>query len=121
MKLQSELENVHAHELPDRVRMTHPLPPEDGTLVYSDQSAPIVKIDACGKRIWMIDRLYHHSIERSNEGGVWAPVNIEPQTVPGFDKQFEYNGIVHILNDGKETFEVSLAQVLIDNNLGYLA
>ncbi len=49
---------------------------------------------------------YHHSIERSNEGGFWAPVN---------------NGIVHILNNGKETFEILLAQVLIDNNMCYLA
>lgn len=117
-KLTSNLEGVHLNEAPDRDQMKHPFLFEDGSLLYKNES-PLVKIDVCSKPLWINERLFHHSIEPALGGGVWVPIHFEPQTVERVGKAFEDDGIAHVMPDGRIVFEKSLAQILIENNLGY--
>lgn len=117
MTIQSGLDDVHTYDAPDRVRMFHPLVLEDGSLVYNNYS-PLVRVDACGRTLWTAVGLFHHSIEFSADGNIWAPSYIEPHTLPGVLPTFKQDAITKISRDGKIVFRKSIAEILIENDLG---
>jgi hypothetical protein len=114
--LESELTDLAVQNAPRRARMMHPLATPDGGLVFQNLS-PLVKIDACGNVEWTIDRLFHHSIEDDGQGGFWAPVFLEPQTIRGVSRQFKEDALVHVDAKGTIVFEKSLPKILIENGL----
>lgn len=118
-KIESKLEHFRGHEAADRARMNHPLVFGDGSLLYHDQS-PLTKVDACSRLQWQVEGIFHHSNEVSTKGGIWIPAHFEPQTIKGVSDKFKDNGIVHVTQDGKVDYEMSLPKILIDNGLGYL-
>jgi hypothetical protein len=116
--IQSGLDDVHTYDAPDRVRLFHPLILEDGSLVYSNYS-PLVRVDACSRTLWTAEGLFHHSVESADDGGIWAPSYIEPQTLPGVLPTFKQDAITKVSREGKIVFRKSVAELLIENNLGY--
>jgi len=54
-----------------RFMAMHPMLMPDGGLIVHDTS-PLVRIDACGRPEWMIDGIFHHSLERAPDGTLWA-------------------------------------------------
>lgn len=116
--VESAVDN-NADDTPDRVRMIHPLVLADGSLVYSNFYSPMVKVDACSKTLWTIDRLFHHSLEQSADNNIWGPVHIEPATIDRVNETFKEDGIAKVSFDGEIISETSIPQILIENNLGY--
>ena len=119
-KIDSVLEHVRAHETADRVRMVHPIAFGDGSLIYADLVAPLVKLDACSNIQWMNDLMFHHSIEPAMDGGVWTAIHYDPQLIRNVTPGFQENGIIHVSQDNRIVFEKSLAEILLENDLGYL-
>ncbi len=92
----------------------HPLLLDDGGLVFSSGTKnPLVRIDACGKIVWMIDRLFHHSKELDHNGNIIVPIVIEgegPLALPIQD-----DGYAIVSPDGKILEEHSVADILLKN------
>lgn len=97
----------------------HPLATVHGELVFHSTS-PIVKVDACGERMWSIDRTFHHSIERHPEGGYLTSAYIRPPTIPGVGGKFWEDSIVHVSEGGRIIYEKSVPRLLIENGLSHL-
>ena len=93
---------------------------EDGGLIFQSWS-PLVKIDACSRLVWVNDEdLFHHSIERDDNGMFWVPTEQEPVTIKGVPKKFRDDSIAMVSPDGKLLMNRSVSQILIDNGLGHL-
>jgi hypothetical protein len=64
-----------------RFMAMHPMLMPDGGLIVHDTS-PLVRIDACGRPEWMIDGIFHHSLERAPDGTLWASYRLPRTTRP---------------------------------------
>lgn len=95
----------------------HPMLMPDGGLIVHDTS-PLVRIDACGRPEWMIDGIFHHSIERAPDGGYWAtyrePLSRIQRVGPGFAEE----GIAHVSAEGRLTGRESIVDILDRNGFG---
>jgi hypothetical protein len=101
-------------------RAIHPLLTDDGGLVVKDHQGPLMKIDACGARQWIVEgRLFHHATEPDGEGGFWVPSYVEPPSIPKVPKDFVEDDIAHIGADGQVLWHRSLAQILLDHGMEY--
>lgn len=93
----------------------------DGTVVTQGMHTPLLKYDLCGNLIWAnAEYVFHHSIERLPDGSYWVPIEMEPKTVSIGDAAFHESGISHVSPDGEILEVTSVAQILIDNDLGIL-
>lgn len=117
--LRSRLTNLARDNAPARARAMHPLLTLQGDLIFQNMS-PLVKLGPCGDLLWIVDRLFHHSIEAHPEGGYLASTFLEPQTVPGVSSRFKEDAIVHVADDGRVLYEKSVARLLIENGLSHL-
>ena len=45
----------------------------DGSVVFVFEYGGLVKLDRCGEVLWTVARQAHHSVERAEGGGYWAP------------------------------------------------
>lgn len=115
-RLDTAIVDLATDNSPTRARMMHPLAEPDGSLVFANGS-PLVRIDACSRVNWTVDRLAHHSIERNPAGGYWVSLRFVPQTIKGVSPEFIEDTIAHISDDGRILWEKSLPQMLIDNGL----
>lgn len=111
-----EFDDLPVDNGPGRARMMHPLAEPDGSLVYANAS-PLVRIDACSKVVWTLDRRAHHSIEPHPEGGYWVSLRFDPQTIEGVSHDFIEDTIARVSDDGQVLWEKSLPQILIENGL----
>lgn len=103
-----------------RFRPIHALLLEDGRLVAANTS-PIIEADGCSGLSLLDDSaIYHHSIERDQGGGFWAPIRVEPKTVPIGTPRFWEDGIALLSVSGKVLFRRSLVDILRDNGLGHV-
>jgi len=92
----------------------HPLLLSDGGLVFSGgNNTPLVRVDACGNIVWMIDRKFHHSNEFDYNGNIVSPIVIEgkgPLAAPILD-----DGYAIVSPDGEILEEHSIAEILLRN------
>ena len=92
----------------------HPLLLEDGGLVFSGgTNTPLVRVNACGKIVWMIDRKFHHSNEFDHNGNIVSPIVIEgggSTVLPIID-----DGYAIVSLDGEILEEYSVADILLKN------
>lgn len=99
--------------------MMHPLLMSDGGIVIHD-SSPLARYDACGRLQWMIDGIFHHSVERDADGNIWASFRLPQARVPGVGPLFNDEGFMQVSPDGKRLFTARIADVLDANGLGSL-
>ncbi|MBO9713613.1 arylsulfotransferase family protein [Sphingomonas sp.] len=97
----------------------HPLLMPDGGLLIHDTS-PLVRIDACGKPIWMIDGIFHHSVERGPDGDYWAAYRVPQSRLPDVGPDFIEEGIAHVNAAGAVLSRTSIVDILDQNGLGHL-
>ena len=111
-----------------RVAIGHPKLVKDGSLIFQTD-APLRKIDACSKLIFQnSDDKFHHSIETDNEGNIWVPSRIYPQSLPiekvgrniREERGFDDDAIAKLSGFGEMLYEKSVAQIFIENGLEYL-
>ncbi len=107
-----------------RQLLRHPKLTRDGGLLFN--SMPLRKIDACSNLIFQnAHDIFHHSIETDDEGNIWVPSHIYPQSLPvkkvGRRKihsgGYLDDGIVKLTPDGEIIFEKSVSQIFIENGL----
>ena len=72
--------------------------------------------------VWINDiDIFHHTIERDDNGMFWVPTHQEPVTIKAFNpKKFHDDSISMVTPDGKLLMNRSVAQILIDNGLEHL-
>ena len=99
--------------------MMHPLLMPDGGLVTHDTS-PLARFDACGRLEWMIDGIFHHSVERDATGNIWADFRYPHAKVPDVGPLFNDEGFMEVSPEGKQLFAIRIADLLDANGLGGL-
>ncbi len=75
---QSEDPDIKKRVETARFRTLHPLPLNDGGLVFNTSEGPLVRIDACGDPRWVLDGKFHHSVELTADGTFWVPTINQP-------------------------------------------
>lgn len=97
----------------------HPMLMPDGGLILHDGS-PLVRVDACGRAEWMIDGIFHHSLEPAGDGTFWASYREPRSAEPGVSPRFIDEGIAHVGGDGRVVRRESIIAILDRNGLGHL-
>lgn len=105
---------------------------EDGSVIFNIGDKGTAKLDKCGKLLWTIDRMTHHSVTRTDDGGFWIPAHRDISEIPEqylfrglskeslrrgtkADKQHEYENLILRVNaNGKVLREFSILKSLID-------
>ena len=99
--------------------MMHPLLMPDGGLVVHD-SSPLARVDPCGHVAWMIDGIFHHSVETDATGNIWASFRLPHARVPDVGPLFNDEGFMEVSPQGKTLFTARIADILDANGLGGL-
>lgn len=105
---------------PARYMEHHPLVLEDGSMIYHGMDSPLVKVDACARVVWTVDGDFHHSIERDADANIWTVNSFHPPSIPFVGKDFDDDAIAEVSPDGEILFNKSVAEILIDADLGHI-
>lgn len=97
-------------------RAQHPLLLADGGLVFTSGEGPLVKIDDCGKIVWVINRHFHHSIELDHNGNFVVPIIVEGKKPTG-DLAIRDDGFAVVSPQGEILKEYSVTDILIKKRL----
>lgn len=93
----------------------------DGSILLNFDGKGTAKIDRCGKTVWTVSRMTHHSIDKSHDGSYWVPsrhiTEVESEGYPHFRKPYRDDTILRISPHGEVLSEVSVNEILIDNGL----
>lgn len=108
---------------------THPMMVSDG-LVFNTLKNPLRKVDACSQLVWQKTptphSAYHHSVEVDVDGNIWSlgansnrfhPLAVDRLT----SKTYDDDSIIKLNTDGEILYSKSIFDILIENDLGYLA
>lgn len=117
--VQSELIDLKRDKTNQRYMPMHPLLMADGGLLLHDTS-PLTRIDACGRPLWMVDGIFHHSVEQDADGVFWAAYRMPRSKLAGVGPEFIEEGIARIDAAGQVTLRRSIVTILDQNGLGYL-
>lgn len=115
----SELMTHPSNMSANQYQMIHPLVTDDGGIIFHNKS-PLVSVDYCSKIKWVIDGVFHHSIEKDSDRNIWVPSYIEPISIKGVSSRFLDDAISKISPNGKVIFKRSVAQIFIENGLQHL-
>ncbi|MCB2137357.1 MAG: hypothetical protein KDE08_15685 [Rhodobacteraceae bacterium] len=104
-------------------RAVHPWAEPNGDLIVKDHYAPLFRLDACARKVWVqADMAFSHSTEPDGKGAFWIPGN--PTRHEIFDRRFPEgffdDAITRISANGEIVERRSLVKLLVDHNLGYL-
>jgi hypothetical protein len=95
-------------------RPLHPLLLDDGGLIFNaGLPSPLVRLDACGNLVWMIDRNFHHSNEFDHDGNIVSPIVLDgngPTVWPIQD-----DGFATVSPEGQVLREYSVTDILLKN------
>ncbi|WP_193369826.1 arylsulfotransferase family protein [Pelagibius marinus] len=94
----------------------------DGSVVFNLEYSGLVKLNRCGKVLWTLPRMTHHSVEPSAGGGYWVPARRywdenEATPYPPFQPPLLEDTLLRVSQDGEVLKEIPLVQVLYDNGL----
>lgn len=112
-KIPEGVSHLRRDHSPSRYLPHHPLPLSDGSIIFHSMDSPLVKEDACGRILWMLDGKYHHGVESDGAGGAWAIRTLAPPSVEHVGADFQDDAVIHVSADGKILFERSISGALI--------
>lgn len=96
-------------------------PLSDGSVVFNFDQHGLTRIDACGKVMWTVNRMTHHSVSRAADGSFWVPARVyhtrEQQHLPLIRAPFFEDQLIQVSADGKVLREISLLGLLNKNDL----
>lgn len=98
---------------------------DDGSVLLQHDACGLVKLDACGHVVWRVPARTHHSLHIDERGHIWTSIRHTreepPEGLAAYRAPYEEYTVVEISPDGKILQEVSLFDLLRENNLtGYL-
>lgn len=106
----------------ERMRAFHPLLMDDGSIIFNTEGS-LVSLSPCiTKPKWINDSIFHHSIERANDGAIWAAsVNLNGFSPNSWlNQNMRDDAIAKVNSEGKVLEVRSLTRILIDNKLDSL-
>jgi hypothetical protein len=94
----------------------------DGSVVFNFEYYGLVKLDRCGRTVWALPALSHHSVERAEGGGFWVPGRKHhpegsDSPYPPFIPPFDADTIMHVTEEGGLIDEIPVPQLFYDNGL----
>lgn len=100
----------------ERMRPMHPLLMPNGDLVIHDNT-PLARIDACGKPVWVVDGIFHHSLETA-DGHLVIPGRLAKSAVPGVGAKFADETLETVSPGGKVLKVERLIDIFDRSGLG---
>lgn len=92
-------------------RSQHPFLLSNGDILITSGEGPLVRIDPCGQVVWLINRHFHHSIERTEDGNFLVPLVVNQG--PNSDGiKIRDDGFALVSPEGKILQEFSLFEPL---------
>jgi hypothetical protein len=106
---------------PERFRAIHPLALENGDFLIKGHRLPMIRMNACGQPLWVLDdEMFHHTTEQGPDGHYWSTTWVESQQVDNLSKGFLDPGIVKFSAEGEILYHRSLTDVMLEQGLGYM-
>lgn len=99
--------------------MMHPLLMPDGGIIIHD-SSPLARIDACGRTEWIVDGIFHHSVERGPDGSIWAAYRYPVSPIHDAGPLFGDDAVAELSPTGKPLRLIRIADILDRNGLSSL-
>ena len=118
-RFQSAIVNLYRDKSVDRMRPMHPMLLANGDLLIHDNT-PLSRIDGCGRPRWVIDGIFHHSLERAADGTLWIPYRLTRSNVPGVGAKFADEALAQVDEKGRLIRVERLIEILDRNDLGGL-
>lgn len=115
----SAIVDLYRDKSVDRMRPMHPMLMANGDLIIHDNT-PLSRIDGCGRPRWVIDGIFHHSLERAADGTLWIPYRLARSNVPGVGAKFADEALAQVDERGKLIRVERLIDILDRNDLGGL-
>jgi len=115
----SAIVDLYRDKSVDRMRPMHPMLLANGDLLIHDNT-PLSRIDGCGRPRWVIDGIFHHSLERAADGSLWIPYRLARSNVPGVGAKFADEALAQVDERGKLIRVERLIDILDRNQLGGL-
>ena len=94
----------------------------DGSIVFNFEYGGLTKLDRCGRTVWTLAHMTHHSIEPAAGGGFWVPGRRyhaagSKTPFPPFAPPFTEDLVLRVSDDGKIQGEFSVPALFYDNGL----
>lgn len=118
-RMKTALTDLQRDQTTVRYRPMHPMLMPDGGLLVHDQG-PLTRIDACGRVVWQLDGVFHHSVEPDSLGNYWASGSLPTAREPGVGPAFRDDVITNVSADGRVLRQERVIDILDRNGLGYL-
>ncbi|AHE51800.1 arylsulfotransferase family protein [Sphingomonas sanxanigenens] len=118
-KMKTALVDLPRDRNASRNRLLHPLLMADGGLILQHGS-PLFRVDACGRVLWTIDGVFHHSLERGLDRDLWAAYTFPQPRERHVRRTFRDDAIAHVSEDGRMLGRTRIAEILDANGLGHL-
>jgi hypothetical protein len=95
----------------------------DGSVLFNFQNSGLVKMDRCGTIQWTLPRMTHHAVNLAHDGGFWIPdlrFIDSASRFPSLTPPYEEDILLKVSSEGKILMELSVLEVLFENNLQWL-
>jgi hypothetical protein len=94
----------------------------DGSIVFNFEYGGLTRLDRCGRTVWTLAHMTHHSIEPAAGGGFWVPGRRHhpaesKSPFPPFAPPFAEDLVLRVSDDGKILSEFSVPELFYDNGL----
>lgn len=94
---------------------------KSGDLIFNLERAGLFKVDICGRTIWRVPRMTHHSLDLDEDGNIWVPgLEVQESKIkefPGYIPPFKDFKILKISGKGEIIEEWSVMSLLKANGL----
>ena len=94
----------------------------DGSIVFNFEYGGLTKLDRCGRTVWTLAHMTHHSIEPAAGGGFWVPgrrhhAEGSKSPFPPHAPPYAEDLVLRVSDDGKIQSEMSVPALFYDNGL----
>jgi hypothetical protein len=100
-------------------RSQHPFLFPNGDLLFTSGEGPLVRINACGRVVWVIDRHFHHSIERDYQSNFLVPILVNRRLLES-GCGIQNTGFAVVSPEGRILKEYSVPDILFKNGYRWL-
>lgn len=94
---------------------------KNGDLVFNLERTGLYRVDPCGRTVWRVPRMTHHSVHLDEAGNFWVPGLDMPEDknpdYPGYDLPYKDFKILKISELGEVVGEWSVMDLLKSNGL----
>lgn len=94
----------------------------DGSILFNFEYGGLARLDRCGRTVWTLAHMTHHSIEPAAGGGFWVPGRRQhapgaKSPFPPFAPPFAEDLVLRVSDDGRIESEFSVPALFYDNGL----